>query len=89
MDYNFPVYRKYPHNKSYFKVLTPDTFEEVQVIGRYYSVHRFTAKILPDRNLISDMLDLSQGHWVETDAQEFDSFMTHCRENLQEKGSSI
>lgn len=89
MEYDFPVYRKYPNNKSYFKVLSPDTFEEVQVIGRYYNVFRFTAKILPDRNLISDMLDLSQGHWVISDEREFEAFKAACIKNLQQASGSF
>ncbi len=89
MEYDFPVYRKYPNNKSYFKVLSPDTFEEVLVMGRYYSVHRFTAKILPDRNLISDMLDLSQGHWVISDESEHEAFLTDCIDKLQKASGSI
>lgn len=80
--HNFPLYRKYPNNKSYFKVLSPQIFEEVQVVGKYYRIEQFEAKILPDRNLIGDMIDLTQGHWVEIDKSEFDNFKAHCQAHL-------
>lgn len=82
VERSFPLYRKYPNNKSYFKVLSAQIFEEVQMIGKYYRVDRFEVKILPDRNLISDMIDLSQGHWVETDKVEFESVLAHCQAHL-------
>lgn len=63
-------------------MLSFQIFEELQVIGKYYRIDRFEAKILPDRNLIGDMIDLSQGHWVETDKNEFEAFMAHCQADL-------
>ncbi len=52
---NYPIYRKYKNNKSYFKIISKEEFEEIQVLGNTYTLHHFKAKILPDRNLIEDL----------------------------------
>ncbi|MBL1232799.1 MAG: hypothetical protein P1U44_06850 [Vicingaceae bacterium] len=52
---NYPIYRKYKNNKSYFKIISKEEFEEIQVLGNTYTLHHFKAKILPDRNLINDL----------------------------------
>lgn len=70
MSVAFPQYRKYPNNKSFFKVLSNDSFEEVQIIGSKYFLTKVVAKILPDRNLIADMIEAT-AHWVEIDEGEY------------------
>ncbi len=82
----YPIYRKYYNNKSYFKVLGPSSFVEVQVLGRYYSEHHFEAKILPDRNYIADMIAMAGGGWEEITAAEYEAFMNICRQELEKVG---
>jgi len=53
---NFPVYRKYKNNKSYFKISAPDHFEEIKVFGAKFLISRIEAKIYPDRLFISDLV---------------------------------
>ena len=40
---NFPVYRKYKNNKSYFKIIAPNLFEEIQLIGNKKIVKQIEA----------------------------------------------
>lgn len=87
--YSFPAYRKYPNNKSFFKVLSADSFVEIQVIGQYYRIDLFEAKILPDRYFISDMLDLASGHWVETDEISFENFRDTCEKEYRKAEGSL
>lgn len=79
MDPAFPLYRKYKNNKSYFKVLSPSVFEEVQIAGKYYSEHRFEAKILPDRNFIADLISAEGPSWDVISEEEFAEFLLKCR----------
>jgi len=79
----YPVYRKYSNNKSYFKVLGPALFEEVQIIGRYYTEHLYEAKILPDRNFIADMIAMEGGAWEEVTADEYMNFVDKCRKDFK------
>lgn len=74
MTITFPQYRKYPNNKSYFKVLSSESFEEINAIGKKYFLTKVEAKILPDRNFIADMLEASE-NWVEIDKSEYESVL--------------
>ncbi len=72
-EMTYPQYRKYKNGKSFFRITSISAFEEIQVIGNRYFLHRFTAKILPDRNLINDMLFDFELNWElisESDFQE-------------------
>lgn len=55
-DINFPVYRKYKNNKSYFKIINPRLFEEIQVIGTKKIVKQIEAKLFPEVLFIQDLL---------------------------------
>lgn len=64
-------------------MLGPSVFEEVQIIGRYYTEHRFEAKILPDRNFIADMVAMEGGAWEEITAEEYENFTAQCRRDFK------
>lgn len=55
-DINFPVYRKYKNNRSYFKIISPDAFDEIRVIGSKSIVNTTEAKVYPEILFIKDML---------------------------------
>lgn len=71
----FPIYRKYPDNKSFFKITSAERFEEVKLTGTRAALHVFEAKIFPDRQFIQDMIDIQGGFWVESSKDEFDAGM--------------
>ena len=70
---DFPIYRKYSNNKSFFKIVDTDHFEEIKVTGRLFEIHQFEAKILPDRNFIQDMISMDDDYWVDSTSEEFQS----------------
>ena len=70
MEIEYPQFRKYPNNKSFFKVFSADEFEEIQVLGNHYFVTQVKARILPDRNFIADMIKAEQ-NWVKIEATEY------------------
>lgn len=53
---NFPVYRKYKNNKSYFKIINPQLFEEIQIIGSKKIIKQTEATLFPEKNFINDLL---------------------------------
>lgn len=69
----FPIYRKYKSNTSYFKIESNSMFTEIQRIGNTQLTHHIEAKILPDFQRIQDMIHLHDGHWVESSEQEFNA----------------
>ena len=72
----FPAYRKYSNNKNFFKIINENEFEEISFIGSKAIVTKHFAKILPDRNLISDLLyDIE--HTAElSNQEEYESYLT-------------
>lgn len=79
---NFPQFRKLKNNKSYYRIDSAEFLTEVAVMGNSYMIHEVHAKILPDRNLLRDLLHNEGGHWVEIDEKEFDSFLSQCEREL-------
>jgi hypothetical protein len=69
----FPLYRKYINNRSYFKIVDNDHFVELKLTGSMVEKHLFEAKILPDRNFIQDMISLQGGHWEAIGEAEYDA----------------
>jgi hypothetical protein len=53
---NFPVYRKYKNSKSYFKIISRNEFEQIQIIGSKKIVNHVNAKQLPEMNHINDLV---------------------------------
>jgi hypothetical protein len=77
-DITYPQYRKYPHGRTYFKIISSSEFEELQFIGSECSVHNFTAKILPDRNYIYDLTFDYEKHWQAIDEAEYEAARRRC-----------
>ena len=70
-EITYPQYRKYSNNKSYFKIISTDEFEEIQVLRTKKRTHLFKAKILPDRNFIYDMTFDYAKSWVKIEEEEY------------------
>jgi hypothetical protein len=71
-DMQFPVYRKYKNNKSYFKIINPALFEQVQVVGSKRFVTEVKAELYPEKLFISDLLtqpgiaeEISESEYLE------------------------
>jgi len=70
---DYPQYRKYPNEKGYFKIISDKEWEEIQIIGSKYLLHRFTVNILPDRNFIYDMTFDYENRWVKISEEEYEA----------------
>lgn len=69
---SYPVYRKYDGGFSYFKIVSSSSFVELKVMGNQISKYEIEAKILPDFQFITDMINLHNNHWIPSDEEEFD-----------------
>lgn len=72
-DINFPVYRKYKNGLSYFKIMSPVLFEEVQVIGSRRVVHVTEAKLFPEKTFVHDLIYNYSEMAEEISAHEFEN----------------
>jgi hypothetical protein len=73
MEITFPQYRKYLNDRSFFKIISRTEWEEIQLIGNRYVLNNYVVKILPDRNLVHDMLFDYERNWKKIEAKEYDA----------------
>ena len=76
MKIDFPQFRKYNNELSYFKIIDDITFIEYKRLGSKIERFEFKAKILPDRNFLFDMLYNYKTNWIKIDEVEFKHFLT-------------
>jgi hypothetical protein len=67
----FPIYRKLSNEKSYYKIVSAESFIELQRIGSKTKKHTLIAKQYPEKLLIQEMISLSNGY-LESKEEEFD-----------------
>ena len=72
----YPQYRKYHNDKSYFKIISPTKFDEIQITKTKATFHSFEAKILPDRNYIYDMTFNYKKYWLVCDSKEYNNLLS-------------
>lgn len=68
----YPQYRKYKNNKVYFKIISASEWEELHILGNVITTYSFIAKILPDRNYISDMTFDYKENWYVIEEREYE-----------------
>ncbi|MFM7684164.1 MAG: hypothetical protein ACKO7P_15690 [Bacteroidota bacterium] len=68
----FPVYRKLSNEKSYYKIVSADSFIELQKIGDKIRRHIVIAQQFPEKLRIQDMISLADG-FLSCDETEFES----------------
>lgn len=73
MDY--PQYRKYKNDHSYFKITDSETFVEWKKSGKNWERFDFKAQILPDRNYIQDMLTDYDLYWDAISVNDYQEFL--------------
>jgi hypothetical protein len=76
-DAGFPVYRRTSDGLHHYRILAADRFEEVQRIGRRYVFHDVLATAYPERVRVAEMIAVSEGRYLPSNAEEWDRVMDH------------
>lgn len=79
---NFPQYRKYNNNQSYFKIISETEIVELKIFGKFYELHHIQAKILPERIMIADLLIDYKNFALEINESEFEERIKLCKQSL-------
>ncbi|MBX3163381.1 MAG: hypothetical protein KF900_02785 [Bacteroidetes bacterium] len=74
-DIQFPVYRKYKNNKSYFKIINPKLFEQIQIVGTKKIISQTEAKLFPEMSFVRDLVFNYEEMAVEIDEGEYEGVM--------------
>jgi hypothetical protein len=78
----FPQYRKYLNGQSYFKIISAEELIELKLTGRFYEIHTLHVKILPDRNLMHDLLYDYNSFGLEINEKEYEAQLNYCEKHL-------
>lgn len=73
--HDFPIYRKYEGDFSFFKITTENQFIELKKMAGFVTKYEMNAKILPDFQFITDMIEKHNNHWIDSTAEEFNAVM--------------
>ncbi|MBI3509330.1 MAG: hypothetical protein HY064_01600 [Bacteroidetes bacterium] len=71
-EIKFPVYRKYLNGRSFFRIDSMESFEEIRQLGTKWIIEKHEVKILPDRNLVHDLVYDFEKFGVEIKAGEYE-----------------
>ena len=85
MDIQFPQYRRYLHGNTYYRVNSLENFDELMVVGKFYVFRNFQARILPEYQMIIDLIDNAENRWEVIGKEDFEKKLEFCRKNLSEK----
>jgi hypothetical protein len=80
---DFPLYRKFSDNKTFYKIHSPKNFLEIKLMGKYYFKNEIEAKRFPEILLIDDMIKLEVGAWIAIDESEFEEYYSFIEKNYE------
>ncbi|MCB0760500.1 MAG: hypothetical protein KDC12_03180 [Flavobacteriales bacterium] len=72
MSSDFPLYRKYVHGASYFRIDSEDQCVERQIVGSRHIEHVIHARQYPEKVLIRNLINLVPPA-VESSPEEFEA----------------
>ncbi|MFB6257945.1 MAG: hypothetical protein ABEH38_04565 [Flavobacteriales bacterium] len=84
----FPVYRKYPNEKHFFRIRSETSFDELFIMGSRFGWREKEAEKHPDLLLIQDMLAMKDGTWLASSREEFEDKLEECRRERKPLQSS-
>lgn len=81
----FPQYRKRFDNKSFYKVTSLTTFEEVQLVGKRFFVHVVLAKKYFEQLQVQEMLKAELEMYQMSSEEEFEAQYQKAKEYIRNK----
>lgn len=69
---SYPQYRKYLHGRTFFKIISAEEWEEIQIMGSKYSIYQFKVNIFPDRNFLHDLTFDYEKNWLAIEEAEYE-----------------
>jgi len=63
---DFPQYRKLSNDRSFYRINSNDSFDELQIMGERVFLHRIQAEKYPEKLRIMEMLDCVVGYQNST-----------------------
>lgn len=73
---DFPQYRKLFNERSFYRIRSDRSFDEIQLIGSKAYFHRFEVEKYPELVRIQEMLEFSHG-FANSTKEEFEELLQH------------
>lgn len=70
-ELTFPIYCEINGGASIFIIHSPSELTEFQRLGSRFMEHKLEAKILPERNLLNDMIENLENRWPRISETDF------------------
>lgn len=85
----FPQYRKSFDEKSFYKITSLTTFEEVQLIGKRFFIYDVHAKKYFEQLKVQEMLNTDIGLFQTSNEEEFERFYKTAKEYILTKKGEV
>jgi hypothetical protein len=73
LELNFPLFRNLSNGKSFYKIISKTSFEEIQLIGTKSFKRKIHATQFPEMMLIQDIIQLIEPYQLSSE-EEFKQF---------------
>jgi hypothetical protein len=81
----FPLFRKFSNNTSFYKIHSEKSFTEIKTMGKYYFINEVNALQFPEMVLIKDMINLEVGEYIGISEIEYDLMVEKIKLDLEYK----
>lgn len=82
---DFPQYRKRFDGKSFYKITSPTSFEEVLLIGKRFYIYTIDAKKYFEQLQVQDMLEAEVELYAKSNENEFLAHLRAAKTYLNQK----
>ncbi|HXA01240.1 MAG TPA: hypothetical protein VNW99_04585 [Cytophagaceae bacterium] len=78
----YPLFRKRPDGKTYYKIISGSELEELKIFGKKYTILHTKAIKYPEKLYISELIDA--GNSIEClDNQQYSEILKFCQSQLK------
>jgi hypothetical protein len=78
---DFPLFRKRPDGKTYYKIISGSEFEEIKIFGKKYAILHTTCTKYPEKLYIRELIYLT--HSIECmNEGEYSDILEYCQSKL-------
>ncbi len=71
-ELSYPIYRKRKNNKSFYRIISSNSFEEIQIMGSKFIFYSFTISQYPEILMLMEMISMKDSNYLEFSIDEWD-----------------
>jgi hypothetical protein len=75
-ELSYPIYRKRKNDKSFYKIISSNQFDEIQKMGSKLLFYSFTISQYPEKLMMMDMISMKDRQYEEISYEEWHYLLT-------------